>query len=156
MMMTEYFVDANVFLDYLLGDKRSKRVLAFIKKYKKRSATSMTVLSEVKYKLLWILASRKLKTTKKYEIIEYIKRNKQFREDVYATYLDFYIFLVQHFTILNETLEDEFLSCSLSHEDDILPKDAMILALMLRTKIPKLVTFDSDFDDVKLVEVVKL
>ena len=73
--------------------------------------TGYFVLNELKYKLLWIAASKKLNTDKKFSIISCIKKDSQLRNEVYSKYIEFYI-----------NLNDKFEIVGLNHKEEILSK----------------------------------
>ena len=151
------FVDTNPFL-YLLTKKEKKweRVTDVLDNDKYDLATSVIVINELKFKLLWMKASEQLGTNNKFEIINQIKENKKLRNEVYSVFLEFYIKIKQRFTIFEIKGEDELLSCNLSNEHGLLPSDSSILATMENNNIKKILTDDSDFKKIKSIEVIEI
>lgn len=154
--MRDVFVDTSPFLNLILGGKNSEQIADYLNTINLRFHTSVTVLNELKYKLLFSIASKELKSDKKYKIIKHIKKNKELTKKVYSVYYDLYSSLLNKFRIHSVFYSDEELTMACAVHHNLLPSDASILATMKQNNIKKIFTFDSDFEKIKDVEVVKV
>ena len=154
-MKQRLFVDTNIFLFLLTKQEKVwERVASILDDDTYDFFTSILVLNELKYKLLQISATEKLSTTKKYDIVAEIKKNPTLRNEVYSKYMEFYLSLGHQFTVLENSVHHELLSCSLSTKYGLLPMDAGIVATMLKHNIPTLFTDDKDFDKITEIKVI--
>ena len=156
-MREKLFVDTNVFL-YFLTKHESKwqKIASVFDGNNYELATNALVLNELKYKFLWLASSEKLNTNNKFTIINHIKKDKKLREDVYSKFLEFYTNAKERFLIFDFTDKEEILSCQISNNYGLLPTDASIVASMIKNNIKKIMTDDSDFKKVGLIEVIEV
>lgn len=156
-MVEKIFVDTNMFLYFLT---RQEPYCTFISNLLDNSTseliTSVIVLNELKFKLLWTEASTLLENNHKYTLLKRVKDDKPLRERVLSRYLIFYLQLLGRFSILDYKNDDELSSCSLSTHYGLLPSDAAIVATMLRNNITQILTDDDDFKAVDKITVVSL
>lgn len=154
-MKQRLFVDTNIFL-FLLTKQENiwGKIASLLDNDSYELFTSVLVLNELKYKLLWISAAEKLSSTKKYDIVSEIKTNAALRNDVYSKYMEFYLSLGHQFTILENSVHHELLSCSLSTKYGLLPMDAGIVATMLKHNIPTIFSDDKDFSKITEIKVL--
>lgn len=151
----QVFIDTNVFLIFLTKHRDNWQKIGDIFDSEKHELkTSVLVINELKYKLLWTAAAEKLNTQNKYEIIDFIKNDKNLRDGVYSKFLEFYTNIKQKIAILDITDKDEIASCQLSDKYGLLPTDASIAASMISNGIKKILTDDADFKKVKELEVM--
>ena len=155
--MEKIFIDANPFI-YFLSDVKCKsdKVQAVLEDKNSQLYTSYAVLNEVKFRLLMNKAIEDYKTTKKYELIKLLNTKEELRTSVIERYLKFFINISYLVKILDMNETAEKLTCSIIIQDGLLPTDASIVALMLNNKINKILTEDSDFKKVKLIEVIEI
>ena len=154
-MKQRLFVDTNIFLFLLTKQEKVwEKISSVLDDNSYEFFTSVLVLNELKYKLLWLSAAEKLSTTKKYDIVAEIKKNSILRNAVYSKYLEFYLSLAHQFTILENSVHHELLSCSLSTKYGLLPMDAGIVATMLKHNISIIFTDDKDFSKVTEIKVL--
>jgi predicted nucleic acid-binding protein len=147
------FIDSNIFLDMLSGEDDGKYKEIFDSK-SNRFFTNTLVLNEVRFKLLFIMASQRLKTTKKFAIIKKIKSDKTLRELAYARYIDFFATVSAHCTILPQP-EEEVASYTLTKDIGLLPADADIIMSMRQEGITTILTTDDDFKKVPGIKVME-
>ncbi len=156
-MAQKLFVDTNIFLYFLTKHKdKWDKIAELFNDTNYEFITNILVLNELKYKLLWLSASEKIKTTNKFAIINRIKKDKKLRTSVYSKYLEFYLNLKNKFDILDITNKEEILSCSISTKYGLLPTDASIVANMMQNNIEKILTNDEDFKRVDKIEVIQI
>lgn len=149
------FLDSNVLLHFLMNEGvKSDQIAGIIEKGE--ASTSLAVLNEVKFRMLYTEAAEKLGSENKYEIIKEIKNNKKLRKRVFSIYMSFYANLKNKVEILANNKKEEILTCSLSVKYGLLPTDASIAACMLTNGYKKILTNDKDFKRVKQIEVVTL
>ena len=149
------FVDSNYFIHLLTHHEKQSKIETFFDE-KQDLCTSMTVLNEVKYGILWYASSKKLKTTKKYEIISHLKSNDPLLSEIMERYITFFINIRASVIIYGSTAEDELLTCDLMTKYGFLPSDASILATMIHNNISTILTDDEDFKKVKEINVLTL
>ncbi len=154
-MKQRLFVDTNIFLFLLTKQEKVwEKIASLFDDDSYDFFTSVLVLNELKYKLLWISAAEKLSTTKKYDIVAEIKTNAALRNEVYSKYMEFYLSLGHQFTVLENSVHHELLSCSLSTKYGLLPMDAGIVATMLKHNVSIIFTDDKDFDKITEIKVI--
>lgn len=155
-MAKQVFVDTNIFLQLLTKAPAWEKAAAFLDTEEYELVSSALVMNELKYKLLWISATQELNSTKKFTIIDHIKKNAKLRERVYTQFLEFFINLKARCTILNINATEELLCCALSSKYGLLPTDAAIVTSMISHDITKIATDDEDFKQIKEIEVIML
>jgi len=154
-MKERLFVDTNIFLYFLTKhENKWERIADIFDNEKYGLATNVIVFNELKYKLLWLAASKKLGISNKFSVINLIKKDKKLRNDILSKFLKFYINIKHRFDILDIKDEEEILSCSISAKYGLLPSDASILASMITNNIKKILTNDADFKKVDSVQVI--
>lgn len=153
--MEKIFIDANAFIYFLSNTKdKAERVQKIIEDSSYQLFTGYAALNEVKFRLLINKAIEELKTTKKHELIKFIKEDEIIRTSVIERYLKFFINMANFITILEIDESTEKMICSLIINDGLLPTDASIAAMMRLNGIKKILTNDSDFKKVKEIEVI--
>lgn len=152
--MKKIFIDTNIFLNLLLNKDKSKDIYEFLDNNENELYTNTIVLNELRFQLLIQQASEKLKSNKKYEIIKYIKKNKNFREETLSKYISFFINLKNLVKIIDISLNDEIEICSITIKYGLLPNDASILNSMYKEKIDYLYTYDNDFSNIDKIKII--
>jgi len=155
-MKEKLFIDTNVFLYFLRKEKNWRKIARLFDDLKYSISTSILVLNELKYKLLWIAASEKLNTNKKYLILNLIKNDGKFRGIIYSKFLEFYTNIRDTIQVFDLSDNEEILSCSISNKYGLLPNDAAIIATMLNNDIKKIITYDKDFARVEPIEIIQI
>ena len=155
-MKEKIFIDTNAFLHLLTDGENAAKIDNIIKSEGYSLFTNFLVLNELIYKLLWISASELLKTNRKFVLLEHIKNDAKLREEVYSKFTDFYTYLKNECTIVGFQEEECLLSLSISKKFGLLPTDASIVASMASSNIKKILTDDSDFKKIKLIEVIEV
>lgn len=155
--MERIFIDANPFI-YFLSDvtKKSDKVQEILENDNNTLYTSYAVLNEVKFKLLMNKSIEDYKTNKKYELIKILNTDKNLRKNVIERYLKFFVNIRQRVKILDLDEVTEEMTCSIIIEKGLLPTDASIVASMVKNNIKKIVTDDSDFKKVDIIEVIEV
>ncbi len=153
MISEEIFIDANSFLYLLTETPKKYEMLLEMLNSDIELATSYSVLNEVKYKLLYIFASEEFKTKHKYEIVNHIKKDREFRKKIIIRYLKFYRSISSRVKILSD--DGELASCSLIVNYGLLPNDASIVAIMKKNQIKSIITSDSDFEKISWIKIIK-
>lgn len=156
MYKIKLFIDTNAFLFFLRKTKHSSKISAILDDESNELFTSAVVLNELKYKLLWLEATDVLHTDKKYEIVNFIKKDKPFRERVLIKYLEFYRNLVGKCTIFPLDRTYELISVGVMLKYGLLTTDAYIVATMKKQKIQHILTNDKDFEKIKGLKIVKI
>jgi len=155
--MERIFIDANPFIYFLSNViKKSDKVQRILENNENEFYTSYAVLNEVKFRLLMNKAIEEYKTNKKYELIKIVNTNSELRASVIERYLKFFLSISQLVKILDLDATTEKVACSLIIEYGLLPTDASIVAGMLKNDIKKILTDDSDFKKVDVIEVIEV
>ncbi|MBI2583785.1 MAG: PIN domain-containing protein [Candidatus Aenigmarchaeota archaeon] len=149
------FVDTNAFLFLLRKGKGWEKIAEMLDSKENDLHTSLVVLNELKFKLLWIGASESLRTEKKHEILRFIKADKDFREKTMKSYLEFYFTLLPVFKIHPLSQSCEIPSIAYSSRYGLLPTDTYILATMKQENIFNILTNDKDFDSIPEISVLR-
>ena len=156
-MKEKLFVDTNAFVYYLTNDKdRITKVQDLLESGEYEIFTNILAVNEIIYKLLWISASEKLKTNKKFVLLNFIKTDAELRNEVYSKFIDFYMYLKTRCKILDLKEDEIMMSCQISNNYGLLPTDASIVATMIKNNIKKILTDDSDFKKIKSIEVIEV
>jgi len=156
-MREEIFLDTNPLLVFLTkSDIRYKKIGDILANNKLSLYTNFLVLNELRYKLLWLEAAEILKSTKKYEIIEFIKKDKKINYEINKKYMEFYLNIRSRIKILNFNDEIEIKSCEIASKYGLLPTDAMIIATMKINNIKNILTDDKDFRKVEGINVIQI
>lgn len=154
--MKKIFIDTNIFLNLLLNKANSNTIYEFLDAKNNYYYTNTIVLNELRFQLLIQQASEKLKSNKKYDIIKFIKTNKNFRHEILSKYISFFINLKNIVEILDISLNDEIEVCSISIKYGLLPSDASIINSMYKEKINYIYTLDKDFANIDNISVISL
>ena len=156
-MIEKIFVDTNTFVYFLTDDKnKTAKMHDMLESGEYEIFTNVLAVNEIIYKLLWISASEKLKTNKKFILLKFIKNNINLRSEVYSKFIDFYLYLKTRCKIFDLKEDEIMISCSIANNYGLLPTDASIAATMIKNNIKKILTDDSDFKKIKGIEVVEL
>lgn len=150
------FVDTNAFLFMLRNAKDADKIANILDGDKNEIFTSIAVLNELKYKLLWLEATDRLHTNKKYAVLSYIKKNDNFREEVLIKYLEFYYNLVRKCHVYPLTGDNELQTIGIMMKYGLLPTDAYIIATMQSQNLQDILTDDSDFEKIANINVIKI
>lgn len=152
---TPVFVDTNILVYHLLEDELyGESCRKFLKRVEENDVTafiSPVVFSETLFIYLrfWIINEKRIAPKK---VLEYLKRNRSLINEV-----DFQIpqKLISLFKVLpiGANVLKTFYQTIKFH--NLLPNDAINLALITRHKIPAIATLDNDFDNIEYVKVYK-
>src|SRR3989338_410436 len=108
-MTKRIFMDSNPLLDLVFERGNWMKIAAFIDS-NQVIVTNLTVLGELKYGFLLGSASRALNSEKKFELVNFLKKNEKFTRLAYKKYLGFYYYLEKKLGIYETKKEDEDLS----------------------------------------------
>lgn len=155
-MKKKIFIDTNIFIRLLLDEVKSESISNFMDNTNASYYTNTVVLNELRYLLLYQQASEIIKSTKKYNIMNFIKKNFDFRKEVLSKYLAFYNNLKEIVKIVDVLKEDETDICLISVNEGLLPSDASILNSMRKNNIKNIFTDDSDFKKIKGLKIIEI
>jgi predicted nucleic acid-binding protein len=111
---------------------------------------SMSVYEEAFYVGITILAEDRLNIKGKFDVKAHIKRNGYaFAEDFIARLNQF----CDHISLIDDTKDINLIKV-ISENYRLLPNDALIAATCKHYGIPKIATFDPDFEGVDFLEIV--
>jgi len=142
--MNGVFIDSNVILLHLAGNKKAKEILKMCERKEIEGYVNSIVFSEVLYNFIKIVTHLKpfqLKRAKK------IVASVQF-SDIRDIFDLFHILEINR-----EILE---ISLETINTYGLLPNDALIAATCKYYGISRIATFDEDFEKVNFLEVVKV
>ncbi len=130
-----FFIDANIFLEVELGDNRSEECKKFLTKVLEKKINAYTSDFLLYTSILQI--ETKLKSREKME--------------------DFIVFIsnLENLEIIRPNLDTIKVATDIAKKYNMTFDDGLIVACMRANDIKKLVSLDTDFDDVKEIERIE-
>lgn len=130
-----YFIDANIFLEVQLGDKRKEECIKFFRRLQEGEVTA-TISDFIIYTSL-IQIDVNLKSAKVMK--------------------DFILFVksLEDLEIFRPDIETIMKAIGFAKKYNLDFDDALVVSSMLANKIKKLVSFDKDFDKVREIERIE-
>lgn len=152
---TAIFVDTNILIYHLLDDElygaSCRNFLNRIEEKELYAFTSPIVIAETLFIYLrfWIIKHKKISPKK---VLEYIKKNRELINEV--NFLKPQT-LFTIFEILPITTDIINISYQMIKLYNLLPNDAINLALIKHHHLSAIATYDEDFDDIEGIKVLK-
>ncbi|BAD85833.1 predicted nucleic acid-binding protein, containing PIN domain [Thermococcus kodakarensis KOD1] len=145
------YIDTNVLYSYLFEtpiSENAERILELPEK-----VTSKVAINEAVYVVFRRLARDK-GITNVYEAKKFakLKEGQYLLEQAYSTVME--LVQLSGITVVEEEDDFEILK-DISREYGLLPNDAIIVATCVKHGITKIATFDSDFDNVPFLKIVR-
>jgi predicted nucleic acid-binding protein len=147
-MAEKIFVDTCIFINLLLG-KDSEKIAEILENNIYSFFTCFQVLNEIKYIMLIQMASAEINSKKKFELIDYIKKNKDFRIKAMQQYQEFHDKIISSMTVYLTNKEIDVESNTFIVKEGLLPSDAIIAITMKKNDIKKIFSSDADFEKIE-------
>ncbi|MFQ5456183.1 MAG: type II toxin-antitoxin system VapC family toxin [Nitrospirota bacterium] len=149
------FVDTNILVYHLLDDElygaSCRNFLSRIEEKKLKALTSPIVIAESLFIYLrfWIIKHKKI-TPKK--VLEYLKKHREVTNEVNFQKPQTLFTILELLPIDSTIVKASYHMIKLYN---LLPNDAINVALIKHHNIPALATYDNDFDNIKGIKVLK-
>ncbi|ODS30962.1 MAG: PIN domain protein [Candidatus Scalindua rubra] len=149
------FVDTNILIYHLLEDElygeSCKKFLKRVEEKDVKAFISPVVISETLFLYLrfWVIKEKNIIPKK---ILEYPKQSRDLIKEVNFQKPQKLIFLFKLLPVGSGVLKTSYKMIKIHN---LLPNDAINIALVNRHKIPAIATLDDDFDDIEGIEVFK-
>lgn len=145
------YIDTNVLYSYLFETPMSENAESVLELPEK--VTSRVAINEAVYVVFRRLARDK-GITNVYEAKKFVKlkEGQDLLERAYSTVME--LVKLSGITVVEEEDDFEILK-DISSEYGLLPNDAIIVATCVKHGITEIATFDSDFDNVPFLKIVR-
>lgn len=151
----EIFIDANIFIRFFLGKMRLDLFEDMVEG-KIQAHTSILVLEETNFKLLYLKTYEELGKVNQGMIKKNLRDNPKTYTDIFE-YLNFLLELAEGGVLRIISPNNNIMkhALELQKKYSLLPNDALISATCKFYGIKKIATFDKDFSKVDFLEVFR-
>lgn len=151
------FLDANVFLLDIFADPEKgnycQNLISLVEKGKVRGVTSVMVLDEILFKMLIVEASKKFNIPIQ-AVSKLLKADHKRLQSLSESWLNIErIQSIPNLEIVEVSPDDFSRSIEFAKSLNLLPHDALHLAVMKRKGVVSIVTSDPHFDNVEWITV---
>lgn len=149
------FVDSNILIYHLLDDElyssSCRNFLKRIENNELKAYVSPIIIAETLFIYLrfWIIKHKKIAPKK---VLEYLKQHREVISDVDFQKPEALFTIFKNLPISSSIVKA---SCNAIKLHNLLPNDAINIALIKRHNISIIATHDDDFDDIEGIEVLK-
>ncbi|ASJ09489.1 hypothetical protein A3L11_09700 [Thermococcus siculi] len=148
------YLDANVFYNYLFETPLTRKTTKILEKYRNDSATSFSTIEEAIYVVMRKLIAERAGIKNRYDARRYL-RTKDGKAIVEESFESVLAVLFEYSIDLIEDITSVGLIEMYAVKYGLMPRDAQIVATCVTHGIKKIATFDTDFDAVKELAVIR-